>query len=521
MGARACIRAGELGKRALLCDGSPRSETSFGGPTGLFSKALRDTAKRMSVDALRSLGLDDESIWTQIKGTCQDLATTNAVAMRRECVSTGATVVSGEAELVRASNQCVTVRVEGREYTAAYCLLATGSAASRPEGVPFDGARIFDADSIVGLGFLPRSIAIAGSGIVAVEFAKIFRNLGSEVTLVFRGESPKKALAKSGLDGDLSAVLVSDLARSGVVFARGRLCASFECPPVARRRLPLKIELDRSDGTPCDEVLKVDAYLAALGRTPRTPKGLSRVGIKQDEYQNILVNADLRAAPRVFAAGDCLGRPFLASVGVAQGMQAIDTMFTDRTAEALCAADDAFTSCFGADYDPDSINNNPFAFPVGIWSSPEVAWFGFTKKQAIQRGIKAQEGMALYKEVLRGIVFSPDGLLKLVIDDSDQTIIGVHIVGTDACGTVATCLLQCHFSTHAEIIHYGMELVRAKRTISDVIQSTYSAVTFHELYQCAARAAANPKVARLKRRSAGAAWAAARLERLREEAAWD
>mmetsp|Transcript_21491 Transcript_21491/g.67425 ORF Transcript_21491/g.67425 Transcript_21491/m.67425 type:complete len:556 (+) Transcript_21491:28-1695(+) len=504
VGARAAIRAGELGKKALLCDGSARSETAFGGPTGLFSKALRDTAKRVSVSAYRSLGLDDDAIWTQIRNECGRLAATNAAAMRRECVSTGADVVSGEARLL-ASKDGVKVRVGEKTYGASHCLIATGSSAFRPKNIAFDGVRVFDSDSIVELSFLPRSIAISGAGIVAVEFAKIFRGLGSEVTMIFRGESPKQALAKSGLDKDLVAALVSDLRRSGVVFARGKVCEAVEAPASSAKRLPLKVTLAPADGDGPHEVIKVDAFLAAFGRRPRAPAGLADVGASLDEYGNVVVDADLRAAPGVFAAGDVLGRPFLASVGVAQGIQSIDAMFLAADAADLCAPADADASCFGANYDPDSLSANPFAFPIGIWSSPEIAWFGFTKPQALQRGIPASEGLALYKEVLRGIVFSPDGLLKLVVDDRDQTIIGVHIVGTDAC----------------EIIHYGMELVRAKRTLADVIQSTYSAVTFHELYQCAARACADPAAARLKRRATGAAWAAAQQERQAEDAAWE
>lgn len=518
VGARAAIRAGELGKKALLVDGSPRSELAFGGPTGLFSKALRDTAKRVSVESYRSLGLDDDAIWTQIRNECGRLSANNAAAMRRECVSTGADVVSGRAEFLAGAQGKVRVKVVGKNqkqqqiYVGKNCLLATGSSAFRPSQIPFDGTRVFDSDSIASLTYLPRSVAISGAGIVAVEFAKIFKNLGCEVTLIFRGKSPKQALQKSGLDKDLTAALVSDLSRSGVIFAKDTTVCDFKCPPLSlknqKKRLPLTIGLASSDGQ--KRTIKVDAFLAALGRRPRVPEGYAKAGISVDEYDNIVVDSRLQAAPRIFGAGDTLGRPFLASVGVAQGIQAIETMFASSSSDQqqqigeVCDTDEEGSSCFGANYDPDSVNNNPFAFPIGIWSSPEVAWFGFTKAQAEQRGVKASEGMALYKEVLRGIVFSPDGLLKLVVDDADQTIIGVHIVGADAC----------------EIIHYGMELVRAKRTLSDVIQSTYSAVTFHELYQIAARAAADPKTARLKRRASGAAWAAAQLETKTEAAAW-
>lgn len=147
----------------------------------------------------------------------------------------------------------------------------------------------------------------------------------------------------------------------------------------------------------------------------------------------------------------------------------------------------------GPTFDPKSLATNPFAFPTGIWSSPEAAYYGYTKQQAIELGIDAGEGVALYSECLRGLVFNPNGLLKLVHDKGDSgRIIGVHICGDDAC----------------ELIHYGMELVKARRTVGDVTNELYSAVTYHEMYRIAARAAIDVKGARKRRAAAGTALAA-------------
>ena len=111
--------------------------------------------------------------------------------------------------------------------------------------------------------------------------------------------------------------------------------------------------------------------------------------------------------------------------------------------------------------------------------------------QAKEMGIDAGEGVALYAECLRGLVFSPNGLLKLVYQKSTGRVLGVHICGDDAC----------------ELIHYGMELVKTQRTITDVINSLYSAVTFHEMYRIAAQSCMDPKAARKTRAEAGRALA--------------
>ena len=122
VGVRAALRAAELGTKVLLCDGSPTSEVSFGGPTGLFSKALRDTAKRVTVDAYRSLGMDDESIWTQVRNDCERLASTNAQAMRRELATAGATLAKGNAMFLKQDANGLELKVGDEKYRAKYAV---------------------------------------------------------------------------------------------------------------------------------------------------------------------------------------------------------------------------------------------------------------------------------------------------------------------------------------------------------------------------------------------------------------
>jgi len=247
-------------------------------------------------------------------------------------------------------------------------------------------------------------------------------------------------------------------------------------------------------------VLMCDAYIAAVGRTPCTSSlNLPFLNIKTDEYGGVLVNPDLSTMhPRVYAAGDILGRPFLASTGVTQGVAAVQAIFAPHTLPPPCNPDIDQDLCMthlnlsGTGFDPKSLASNPFAFPVGIWSSPEAAWYGLTTAQAQEMNIDARESIALYAECLRGQVFSPNGMLKLVSQKNNGQIIGVHIVGDDAC----------------ELIHYGMELVRGKRTVMDVISNMYSAVTFHEMYRIAALAALDEAAARKRRAAAGKALAA-------------
>jgi NAD(P) transhydrogenase len=251
-------------------------------------------------------------------------------------------------------------------------------------------------------------------------------------------------------------------------------------------------------------------YLAAVGRVPNTGKlNLAAANIEVDEYGGIFVNSRLcttATAGNVFAAGDVLGRPFLASTGVAQAKAAVNSMFLQENKMVECAVgDDACETDgiaqAGTSFDPASLASNPFAFPTGVWSSPEAAYYGLSTQQAKERGIDAGEGIALYAECLRGRVFSPNGLLKLVYEKPAGRILGVHICGDDAC----------------ELIHYGMELVKGRRTIIELTESMFSAVTFHEMYKIAAQAALDEAGARKRRAAAGMALAKRNRQRLAKE----
>lgn len=153
----------------------------------------------------------------------------------------------------------------------------------------------------------------------------------------------------------------------------------------------------------------------------------------------------------IYAAGDVIGPPALASTGVEQAKTAVGVAFGESSDDKAHVGRDNF--------------------PVGVWTIPEIGYYGYTKAAAIEKGkFDAEEGVAPYTACLRGRVFAPQGFVKLVFNRADGRILGVHIMGADAC----------------ELIHFGMELVNAQRTIFDVMSMLFTAVTFHELFKFAA-----------------------------------
>ena len=485
-------------------------DLSLGGPTGLFSKALRASVQKINVNSLKGMGLRDDSVWNEIITSCVELASFNARDAKRQLEYAGVTYVQGHAsfpddddESGSGSSSLVIMSEGGGEgganniattttITAKRILIATGSTPFRPAGIPFDSRRIFDSDTINTLSRLPKSVAITGSGIIAIEFAKIFKNLGCDVTLIIRDTVPRNALMKIGLDKDIASILVADLIRSGIIVERGAQVKKFHVPH-DNERAPIVLDLESSSNdnggnrpTGSATSIKCDIYLAAVGRKPNTSNlNLAAAGIQIDEYGGIIVDSRLRSTAmngNVYAAGDVLGRPFLASTGTAQGFAAIEGMF-EEDEEVEDSMLDTSRS------DPKSLASNPFAFPIGVWTSPEAAYYGLSTQQCKEMGINAGEGIALYSECLRGLVFSPNGLLKLIYNKANKQIMGVHICGEDAC----------------ELIHYGMELVKAERTVDDILGNLYSAVTFHEMYRIAALACVDEAGARKRRAAAGRA----------------
>jgi pyruvate/2-oxoglutarate dehydrogenase complex dihydrolipoamide dehydrogenase (E3) component len=293
------------------------------------------------------------------------------------------------------------------------------------------------------LSFLPKSIVITGSGIIAIEYAKIFRNLGTEVTMVIRDNVPRNALMKIGLDKDVAATLVADMVRSGIKIERTAQVGDFNVPEAETGSLTIQLLAKggalRAPGLRTE--IQAQAYLAAVGRKPNTQKlNLQSAGIDVDSYGGVLVDSRLCASAakgNVYAAGDVLGRPFLASTGTAQGLAAVGSMFGEETPPPQCEEGDTVcidggASQAGTSFDPASLAANPNAVPCGIWSTPEAAYFGLSLQQAQELGIDAGEGIALYAECLRGRVFSPNGLLKIVFEKPAGRILGVHICGDDA-----------------------------------------------------------------------------------------
>jgi NAD(P) transhydrogenase len=333
-------------------------------------------------------------------------------------------------------------------------LVATGSKSTRLRGIPFEQShRIFDSDTINMLGYLPRSVTISGLGIIGIEFANIFNALGvKDVKILVRGDVETSA-KKLGMDMDVANELMRLLKASGVQILEGTTVEEFSYVPPPENTHEF-IQMKLKDGSS----LETDLFFAATGRYPIgkcSDTGLESAGLEVADKG--MVNIDKKtlvtSSKNVYAAGDVIGAPALASTSMEQAQRAVSSMFSED-----------------GDTDVASKASHDAPLSIGVWTIPEMGYYGFTKEQAEQEGYTVVEGTATFDQCLRGRVFAPDGLLKLVCDARDGTVLGVHLLGKEA----------------AELAHYGMALVKAKTSIFEVLGTVYTAVTFHELFKEAA-----------------------------------
>jgi len=318
-----------------------------------------------------------------------------------------------------------------------YILIATGSSPYHPPEIPFDGKRIHDADSILTLKKAPKSLCIAGAGVIGCEYTSLFSSLG---TLVYLVNDAEKVLPQ--IDRELSSELLYQMKRAGVHLFLGTRVERIENPEEASR--PLKIRL----GT--DVEIEAECFLFAAGRlgNTRTLKG-ERIGLKIQERDTIGVDAAYRSnIAHIYAVGDVIGFASLAGTNRDQGAAAVSHIFRKNRAPHL-----------------------PKAFPYALFTAPEIALVGLSEEEAQKENIDYSTGIARYDEATRSkLMEEARGFLKIVFNRSTLGVLGIHIIGPLA----------------SELIHYGVALLENQKKLDHVAEDLFTYPSLHHLYKLAA-----------------------------------
>ena len=297
-----------------------------------------------------------------------------------------------------------------------YILVATGSYPAHPAGVPFDGRRVHDSDTILQIDHIPSSLCIVGAGVIGCEYATIFATLGTKVILV---NSHKEILPF--LDREVSGALVEHLGKTGIQI---ELEAHVSDVTIAARAQQSTVVTTTASGS----TIETDMLLYAAGRNGNTAAlACENAGLRPTDRETLQVDEMYRTAvPHIFAVGDVIGFPSLGSTSMDQGRVAVTHMFGLHDLERVAKL-----------------------FPFGIYTIPEVSMIGLTEEEAGKQGIDYAIGRARYRDVPRGVIIgAQEGFLKLVLERESGRVLGVHIFGHQA----------------TELIHFGMELVDGPKT---------------------------------------------------------
>lgn len=445
-GEKAAVKAAYYGYSVALIE----KEEMYGGAgtnTGtLPSKTLKETALYFS--GKREKGLFGVDKKLEHAATIKDFFYRKDFVTQKQSGEIENNLMFHKVKLIRGLAQFKdphTLTVTGRdagEVRGKNILISTGSYPFHPPGIPFDGCAIHDSDTILNIDHIPESIVIIGAGVIGVEYTSIFSAMGCKVTVINGHNS-----ILPWMDAQVSQALLRYMQEDGVELA-------FDC------RLK-EVTIEKEDGK-CKRVhahledggkISADMFLYAAGRSGNTRNlNLEAAGLVANERENINVDSTYRTeVPHIYAAGDVIGFPSLASASMDQGRVAVAHMFGLDDIERI-AAD----------------------FPYGVYTIPEMSTFGMSEEKAKEMHIDYVLGIAKYRQMPRGRILGADrGFLKMVVDRKNHKILGVHIIGP-----IAT-----------EIIHYGMDLVENDEDLNHVIGTAFNTPTLHELYKYAAYAA--------------------------------
>jgi NAD(P) transhydrogenase len=440
-GEKAAVKAAYFGHRVALIEKAP----FFGGAgvvTGtLPSKTLKETALYLSGKYDKGLyGIDRD-----IKGeaTVENFMYRKNFVIKTESDEVRKNLNRHQVDIFHGTASFIdpyTIQVRGAtEITlqSDYTIIASGSYPFHPPQIPFDNRRVHDSDTILNIDHFPRSIAVLGAGVIGCEYATIFSTMGTKVFLINRNDKILTFIDQEIVEHLFECMRHDDI---DLLFNTG--IKKIEVPKEESEKL--KIELE--DGP----ILHVDMFLFAAGRNGNTQDlNLKNIGIEVTSRQTIAVNKKYQTTvPNIYAVGDVIGFPALASTSMDQGRVAVAHIFQTKDIEEI---------------DP--------ILPYGIYTVPEISTAGITEEEAKAKNLSYDKGIAYHKEMPRGKIMGADrGMLKLVFTKEDMIIRGVHIIG--------------NLST--EIIHQGVDLIKNKNRLLDVIGKVYNFPTLHDLYKYAA-----------------------------------
>jgi NAD(P) transhydrogenase len=440
-GRRAAVQGAKLGKRVLVVEQGRR----VGGVsvhTGTIpSKTLRETVLNLS-------GWRERGFYGRAYRVKRDIGAADLLKrlhmtldheveiLEHQFARNGVETIRGAARFLDPTRIEIARDDGGSEIcTAARFVIAVGTRPYRPSHIAFDGAAVLDSDQILDLNRIPRQLVVIGASVIGIEYASIFSALDIKVTVL----EPSETFLPF-VDRELADEFIHDLRDRGVILRFGTRVSGAYAESASR----CIVETEGGGR------LSTEMVLFAAGRVGATDTlGLDACGLVADTRGRIAVDAKTfqTAVPHIYAAGDVIGFPSLASTSMEQGRIAACQAF-DEPAHAP-----------------------PEFFPYGIYSVPEISTVGMTEEEVRKRGIPYDCGVARFRETSRGHIMGlSSGFMKLIFSLETRRLLGAHIVGEGA----------------TELIHIGQAVLNLQGTLDYFVENTFNYPTLAEAYKIAA-----------------------------------
>jgi len=343
-------------------------------------------------------------------------------------------LIHGEGSFTDAHTVQISSKDRSKILRSEKILIATGSSPYHPPDIPFDGDLVYDSDSILHMNRIPQTMAVVGGGVIGMEYASIFTALGVEVTLI----EPRERILPF-IDNEIIERLKYQLTLLGLDFALGDKVLG-----VSRHGRHVHLNMDKAGE------MEFDIVLIASGRQGNVEGlGLEKLGVEMGKRGLIMVNDKYQTSiPNIYAAGDVIGFPALASTSMEQArvamVHAFDLEYKERMSPVI---------------------------PLAVYTIPEMSSVGLTEHDCKEKSIPYLVGRAFYENNARGqIIGDMSGMVKLVFSPEDKKLLGAHIIGEQA----------------SELIHIASHGMMDGDPIDEFIEAVYNFPTLSDAYKYAA-----------------------------------
>ena len=437
-GQRAAIQAAKSGKKVALVE----KREVVGGVcinTGTIpSKTMREAVIHFSGYNYQSIyGMNyrvkDRISMADLSFRVQHVIKTEVDVTQAQLARNNVEMLTGQASFADATHINIDNSRGKITVEAPFVIIGVGTKPAVSERVPVNGRNILDSDQILSMTEMPKTLIVVGGGVIGVEYTCMFATLGVRVILV-----EKRPRLLEFADSEMVEALSYHLRDSRVTM---RLNEEVESVEEVSGGVVANLQSKKK--------ISGDALLYAVGRQGNVDElNLAAAGIEADSRGRIKVDADFRTSqPNVFAAGDVIGFPSLASVSMEQGRVAAGR-------------------AFGV-----PLFSKPAFYPYGIYTIPEISFIGKTEEQLTDEDVPYEVGVAYYREIARGqIRGDTTGRLKLIFHRETKLLLGVHIIGEGAC----------------ELLHIGQAVMVLGGTMDYFVDTVFNYPTLAECYKAAA-----------------------------------